>query len=356
MMVFTEGRRCGMRAAPRLLADKARPRVTESDTLQAPDVVPDDRTPAIAGPSDRPRLSRIGLVSSRRWPLAAGTAVMVHLAVLGAILALPHRVTHDDEAPPIAVVILETAPEAAASLLQEQAPTAPEPPTPEAPPQSEVQPQPPPPPAEAPPPEAQTPPPPPESQAPPPPVEPEAPPPPPPPEVPAPPPPVLEPPPQPPPPPVPHPPPPSPHPPVQSPPAFRPRTVPAARSPTTNLAERPTPSSAPATPTQAAPQARPPSASELGAYRDRLAAHLKAYQRYPALARTRREEGLVVVDVTIRRDGGIVTMTIEHGSGSQLLDDEALATLKRADPLPAMPTEVPGATMALMFPLRFHLE
>jgi periplasmic protein TonB len=101
---------------------------------------------------------------------------------------------------------------------------------------------------------------------------------------------------------------------------------------------------------------RPPSASELGAYRDRLAAHLKAYQRYPALARARREEGLVVVDVTIRRDGGIVTMTIEHGSGSQLLDDEALATLKRADPLPAMPTELPGATMALMFPLRFHLE
>jgi protein TonB len=49
-------------------------------------------------------------------------------------------------------------------------------------------------------------------------------------------------------------------------------------------------------------------------------------------------------------------MTIEHGSGSQALDEEALATLKRAEPLPAVPAEVPGATMALKFPLRFHLE
>jgi periplasmic protein TonB len=346
-MVFTEGPCCGMRAAQRPMAGKARPRVTEGDTLQALDVVPDDRTPAIAAPSDRPRLSRMGLASSRRWLPAGATAVMVHLAVLGVILALPHRATHDDEAIPIAVVVLETAPEAATSIPQEQAPAASEPPTPEVPPQSEVQPQPPPPPAESPPTESQAPPPPP--------VESEAPPPPPPPDVSPPQPPVPEPPPQlaptpvpPPPTPVPHPPPPppSPHP-------FRPRTVPATRGTAPTLAERAAPSSAPA---QAVPQARPPSASELGAYRDRLAAHLKAYQRYPALARARREEGLVLVDVTIRRDGEIVTMTIEHGSGSQLLDDEALATLKRADPLPAMPSEVPGATMALMFPLRFHLE
>ncbi len=70
----------------------------------------------------------------------------------------------------------------------------------------------------------------------------------------------------------------------------------------------------------------------------------------------RREEGLVVVNVTIQRDGQIVAMSIQHGSGSPLLDEGALATLKRADPLPAMPADMPGATMALLFPLRFHLE
>jgi periplasmic protein TonB len=146
-----------------------------------------------------------------------------------------------------------------------------------------------------------------------------------------------------------------PHPPVQTPPPARRRPVPAARAPAApNIAQRPIAPAGPATP-QAAPQQQP-SASDLAAYRDRLAAHLKPYQRYPALARARREEGLVLVDVTIRRDGGIVSMTIQQGSGSQSLDDEALATLKRADPLPAMPAEVPGTTMALKFPLRFHLE
>ena len=145
--------------------------MTEGDTLQALDVLPDDRRPAIAAPSARPRVSRTGLASSRRWLPAGGTAVIVHLAVLGVILALPHRATHDDEATPVAVVVLETAPEAAASVPQEQAPAAPEPPTPETPAQSEVQPQPPPPPAETPPPEAEAPPPPPvEPMAPPPPT------------------------------------------------------------------------------------------------------------------------------------------------------------------------------------------
>ncbi len=149
--------------------------------------------------------------------------------------------------------------------------------------------------------------------------------------------------------PLPPPPPSSPRPPTPT----RPRPP---RAPAANLAERPTSPAAPATSPPAATPSRAPSADELGAYRDRLAAHLKPYQRYPAIARTRREEGLVVVDVTIRRSGEIVAMTIEHGSGSQALDDEALATLKRAEPLPAMPAEVPGATMALKFPLRFHLE
>ncbi|MDR3533774.1 MAG: energy transducer TonB [Rhodopila sp.] len=114
--------------------------------------------------------------------------------------------------------------------------------------------------------------------------------------------------------------------------------------------------SQPAAPAAAAPAATAPVADVLGPYRNSLAAHVKAYQRYPALARARREEGLVVVHVTIQRDGRITAMSIERGSGSESLDGEALATLKRADPLPAIPSSVPGATMELVFPLRFHLE
>jgi protein TonB len=104
------------------------------------------------------------------------------------------------------------------------------------------------------------------------------------------------------------------------------------------------------------PAVASPPADVLGPYRNSLASHLRPYQRYPALARARHEEGLVVIHVTIQRDGHIAAMSIEHGSGSESLDREALATLKRADPLPPMPAGVPGAVMELVFPLRFHLE
>ncbi len=97
-------------------------------------------------------------------------------------------------------------------------------------------------------------------------------------------------------------------------------------------------------------------ADVLGRYRASLAAHLHAYQRYPVASRMRREEGLVVLDVTIQRDGQIVTMGVQHGSGWPALDDAALATVKRAEPLPAMPDALPGARMALVVPLRFRLE
>jgi periplasmic protein TonB len=74
------------------------------------------------------------------------------------------------------------------------------------------------------------------------------------------------------------------------------------------------------------------------------------------VARARGQQGTVLVRVTIQRDGQIATTTIEQGSGSELLDREALAALKRADPLPAIPDTMPGATLVLEFPLRFQLE
>jgi periplasmic protein TonB len=94
----------------------------------------------------------------------------------------------------------------------------------------------------------------------------------------------------------------------------------------------------------------------LGPYRNSLAAHVQPYQRYPTLARARHEEGMVEVHVTIRRDGQIAAMSIEHGSGSESLDREALAALKRAEPLPPIPGGFLGPSIEVVFPIRFHLE
>ena len=62
------------------------------------------------------------------------------------------------------------------------------------------------------------------------------------------------------------------------------------------------------------------------------------------------------VRVTVQRDGKIAAMAVEQSSGSESLDREAEATLKQAEPLPPMPTGVPGEIIELVFPLSFRLE
>ena len=99
-----------------------------------------------------------------------------------------------------------------------------------------------------------------------------------------------------------------------------------------------------------------PSGDVLGPYRNALATHLQTYRRYPLLARTRHEQDTVRVRVLVRRNGQIDSVAIDQGSGPDRLDREALATLRRAEPLPPIPASVAGETMGLVFPLSFRLE
>lgn len=142
-------------------------------------------------------------------------------------------------------------------------------------------------------------------------------------------------------------------------PSAAPVKAPPHRGPRPAIVLRPrvtAPESTPRASAQKATETASNPADVLNSYRNSLAVHLGPYRRYPALARARREEGLVVVHVTIQRDGEISALSVDQGSGSKLLDREALATLKRAEPLPPVPAGLGGATMDLEFPLRFHLE
>lgn len=49
---------------------------------------------------------------------------------------------------------------------------------------------------------------------------------------------------------------------------------------------------------------------------------------YPLLARRRGEQGVVLLRVHVRADGGVVTAEIKQSSGSSLLDDAALQTVR----------------------------
>lgn len=82
---------------------------------------------------------------------------------------------------------------------------------------------------------------------------------------------------------------------------------------------------------------------------------LEQFKRYPAAARTRREEGVCYVRFTINRQGHVLASSLDRTSGSALLDREAAALVRRADPLPPPPDEIDGQTITLTVPVEFFL-
>ena len=62
------------------------------------------------------------------------------------------------------------------------------------------------------------------------------------------------------------------------------------------------------------------------------------------------------VQFTIDRMGSLIASRVVRSSGSSALDEEALAVLQRASPLPAPPAQVAGATFDLTLPIQFRIR
>src|SRR4029450_3022503 len=63
-------------------------------------------------------------------------------------------------------------------------------------------------------------------------------------------------------------------------------------------------------------------------------------KRYPSLARQQEIEGSVRVSFSIEPSGEVSELRLLGSSGSPILDEEALATVKRAAPLPYYPNPI----------------
>jgi protein TonB len=85
-----------------------------------------------------------------------------------------------------------------------------------------------------------------------------------------------------------------------------------------------------------------------------LSAHIQQYQRYPAAARARGESGVATVLYTIDRQGRLLRSSILQSTGSAALDQEALATLARAQPMPRPPDDMTDSELTLVMPVRFN--
>ena len=91
-------------------------------------------------------------------------------------------------------------------------------------------------------------------------------------------------------------------------------------------------------------------------YRTRLQAWLERHKDYPVAARRRRQEGVVELTFTLRRDGTVAAAEVSRPSGSVLLDRAARRMLDRAEPMPAFPDSLPADELELTVPVEFRLR
>ena len=110
----------------------------------------------------------------------------------------------------------------------------------------------------------------------------------------------------------------------------------------------------PRTPAPAPPAIN--SGAARASWQAQLVGWLERNKRYPRLAQEQRQEGTVYLRFAIDRQGRVLSSQIERGSGYALLDEEVLALIQRAQPLPAPPAEVLGARIELTVPIQFSLR
>ena len=89
-------------------------------------------------------------------------------------------------------------------------------------------------------------------------------------------------------------------------------------------------------------------------YRDQLLAHIGRYRQYPAEARRGHQQGTSWVRFLLDREGRVLRLTVERGSGHDLLDREAAAAVRRAEPLPRIPAGLP-AQIDITVPIDFRI-
>ena len=87
-----------------------------------------------------------------------------------------------------------------------------------------------------------------------------------------------------------------------------------------------------------------------------LRAHLERHKRYPSAAQFRRQQGVTYVRFAMNRAGTVLWARLERGSGHDRLDDESLALMERAQPLPPPPPEVAGEPIEIVVPIQFFLK
>ncbi|WP_336762582.1 energy transducer TonB [Asaia sp. VD9] len=115
------------------------------------------------------------------------------------------------------------------------------------------------------------------------------------------------------------------------------------------------PSTVSATNAKGEPSTREASAAK-ASWQGTLLARLERFKRYPAKAQAEHQEGTVMLRFTMDRKGHVLSAVLVRPTGYALLDEETLALVRRAEPLPSPPDTITGATLTLTVPVEFYME
>lgn len=91
-------------------------------------------------------------------------------------------------------------------------------------------------------------------------------------------------------------------------------------------------------------------------YMLRLQAWIARQERYPAEARAQHQEGKGIVAFTIARDGKVTHVWIDQSTGSSLLDQASIATIRDASPVPPLPHDITGNSVDFYLPVNYTLS
>jgi protein TonB len=90
----------------------------------------------------------------------------------------------------------------------------------------------------------------------------------------------------------------------------------------------------------------------MSAYRGKLFSHISKKKINPRS----RVTGTVIVRFTVGPQGELISREIATSSGSKMLDDAAVASIERAAPFPAMPSEAADGPLVVSVPFKFSVR
>jgi periplasmic protein TonB len=128
--------------------------------------------------------------------------------------------------------------------------------------------------------------------------------------------------------------------------------LPEEAKPPVKPKEEPTPP----VPETTSPPRPKPSAAQIASWHRRIAQQVERHKGYPTSARARHEIGTAQLAFTLDRNGKVVTSRIVRTSGSAALDQETIDTVRRAQPFPPPPPNMPGETFDFTVPIRFNIR